>query len=142
MIVYQTLLNSAQAARAKAQMQLSELRLAASNLLNEIEHQTQTPEGCISVAQSKPDGEPRVVDRANLTYTEEHTIAFHIRVRLDGSRGTVATLAVPVSISRTAMGILTIVEESDPHVYQVGNNANVVQLIANSLARQADEVGV
>jgi hypothetical protein len=142
MNAYQTLLNTAQTARAKAQMQLSELRLAISNLRNELAHHIQAPEGCITFAQRKPDGEPRTLDFAHLTYTEANTIEFYIRVRLDGSHGTVTTLSVPISIFHMDVGIMTIVEDSAPNSYQLNNNANCIKLILNSLTRQADEVGV
>lgn len=142
MSIYQTLVNKAAEARTQALAHLNELRLVATNLRNELEGAIHAPGGCIQLAQTKPDGSLRQVDPDKLAYTEEKTIEFSFRVQLDGARGTVATLSVPASVSRTDVGFVIIVEGSDPNMYGGASNPLAIKLIENSLSRQADEVGV
>ena len=142
MTIYQTLVSQASEARARAQAHLNELRLVATNLRNELEGAICAPEGCIQLAQTKPDGSLRQVAPDNLAYTEENTIEFAFRVQLDGARGAVATLRVPVSVSRTDAGIVFIVEGSNPNLYAGASNPQMIALIENSLVRQANAVGV
>lgn len=83
------------------------------------------------------------MDGAKLDFTEEHTVEFHFQVQLVGSRSILPTLTVPASVSRTELGIIcTVGDGTDPHIYNVGNNAGVIKLIVDSLARQAGDVGV
>lgn len=142
MSIYQTLVNNASAARAQAQAHLDELRLVATNLRTELEGAIHAPEACIKLAQTKPDGLLRQLDPSKLGYTEENTIEFAFQVQLNGARGTVATLSVPASVSRTDVGIVLIVEGSNPSVYAGASNRLTITLIENSLVRQAHEVGV
>lgn len=142
MSIYQTLVNKASDARTQAQADLNELRLVAANLRNELEGAIHAPEGCIQLAQTKPDGLLRPVAPTNLAYTEKNTIEFSFRVQLEGARSTVATLSVPASVSRTDVGIVVIVEGSNPSVYAGASNPLTIKLIENSLVQQANEVGV
>jgi hypothetical protein len=121
---------------------LNDLRLVAANLRNELEGAIHAPEGCIQLEQTKPDGSLRQVAPANLACTEENTIEFSFRVQLNGARGPVAALSVPASVSRTDVGIVIIVEGSNPNMYAGASNPLAIKLIENSLSRQADEVGV
>jgi hypothetical protein len=142
MSTYQNLVNQATDARAQAQTRLDELRLVVSNLRNDLAGQIGAPEGTVTIAQSKPDGTSKMVIPQSLTYTEEHTIQFQIQVKLEGTRGSAVKLTVPASIARADARTVISVEESPPHAYQPGNNPLLINLILDSLARQADDVGV
>jgi hypothetical protein len=78
----------------------------------------------------------------SLTYTEEHTIKFLIQVRLETVRGSAVKLSLPASIARADASTVISVEDSSPHTYQPGNNPLLINLILDSLTRQAGEVGV
>lgn len=101
----QTFLNKASDARTQAQARLSELRLVAANLRNELEGAIHAPEGRIQLAQTKPDGLLRQVAPTDLAYTEENTIEFSFRVQLGGALGTVATLSVPGSVHARTLAL-------------------------------------
>jgi hypothetical protein len=142
MSTYQNLVNQASDARAQAQTRLDELRLIVTNLRNDLSGQIGAPEGSVTIAQNKSDGTSKMVIPQSLTYTDEHTIRFLIQVKLESVRGSAVKLSVPASIVRTEASTVISVEESSPHAYQPGNNPFLINLILDSLARQAGEVGV
>ncbi|MFK4446457.1 hypothetical protein ABH944_006650 [Caballeronia udeis] len=96
----------------------------------------------MNIVQGKPDGTLKTVIPQSLTYTEGHTIQFQIQVRLDGAKSAVAKLSVPAAIAHADASIVLTIEDNRSHGYRPANNAGVISLIVDSLARQAGEVGV
>jgi hypothetical protein len=142
MSTYRNLVNQASDARAQAQTRLDELRLIVTNLRNDLSGQIGAPEGSVTIAQSKSDGTSKMVIPQSLTYTDERTIRFLIQVRLESVRGSAVKLSVRASIARADASTVISIEESSLHAYQPGNTSLVINLILDSLARQAGEVGV
>jgi hypothetical protein len=142
MSTYQDLVKQASDARAQAQTRLDELRLIVTNLRNDLSAQIGAPEGSVTIAQSKSDGTSKMVIPQSLTYTDEHTIKFLIQVRLETVRGSAVKLSLPASIARADASTVISVEDSSPYAYQPGNNPLLINLILDSLTRQAGEVGV
>lgn len=141
MTTYENLLNAAQAARAATRKKLSDLQLDAANLRIELENRLQAPKGYVSLSQPNAKGTDQTLPPEALALTGERSMAFSVHLRLQGSASVVATLVVPVCITRTDLSLEMTVDNGPPNVVSSTSSAEAIDLVTAKLIEKANELG-
>jgi hypothetical protein len=71
----------------------------------------------------------------------ERSIAFSVHLRLQGSGSVVATLSVPVCITRTDLSLEVTVDNGPPNVVSSAASSEAIGLVTAKLTEKANELG-